>query len=138
MHLVSSSFLLMTYLMMSHEQQIYLQMTPCKLFISISSHEDYLKPQDDLNRLVEWSQKWQVGFNEAKCNVLHLGSTNPYCYEYSMRNTSLEAITEEKDLGVTIDRDLKFHMHVSKVVNKVSIILGLVRATFTCIDVIHH
>ena len=35
-----------------------------------------------------------MGFNEAKCNVLHLDSTNP-CYAYSMRNTSLEALTEE-------------------------------------------
>ena len=104
-----------------------------KLFQGISSHEDCLQLQDQLNRLVDWSQKWQMGFNEAKCNVLHLGSTNP-CYEYSMRNTSLEAITEEKDLGVTIDRDLKFHMHVYKAMNKASRMLGLVRATFTCID----
>jgi len=36
-----------------------------------------------------------MGFNEVKCNVLYLASTNPY-YEYSIRNTSLEAIIEEK------------------------------------------
>ena len=104
-----------------------------KLFHGISSPDDCLQLQGDLNRLVEWSQKWQMGFNETKCNVLHLGSTNQ-CYEYSMKNTSLEAITEEKDLGVIIDRDLKFHRHVSKAVNKASRMLGLVRATFTCID----
>jgi len=69
-----------------------------------------------------------MGFNEAKCNVLYLGSTSP-CYEYSMRNTSLETITE-KDFSVTIDRDLKFHMHVSKA----SRLLGFVRETFTCIN----
>jgi len=51
-----------------------------------------------------------------------------------MRNTSLEAITKEKDLGITIDQDLKFHIHVSKAVNKASRMLGLVRATFICID----
>ena len=82
---------------------------------------------------MDWSQKCQMGFNEAKCNVLHLCSTNP-CYEYSMRNTSLEAITEEKDLGVTIDRDLKFLMHVLKAVSLASRMLELVRPTFTCID----
>jgi len=103
-----------------------------KLFHGISSHEDCLQLQDDLNRLVDWRLKWQMGFNEPKCSVLHLGSTNP-CYEFCMRNTSLEAITEE-DLGVTIDRELKFHIHVNKAVNKASIMLGLVRATFTCID----
>ena len=46
-----------------------------------------------------------------------------------MRNTSLVAITEEKDLDVTIDLNLKFHMHMSKAANKASRILG-----FTCID----
>ena len=102
-----------------------------KLFQSIGSHEDCLQLYDNINRLVDWSQKWQIGFNEIKCSVLHRGSTNP-CYEYSMINTSLEAITDEKNLGVTIDRDLKFHMHVSKAVNKASIMLGLIRATFTC------
>ena len=45
-----------------------------------------------------------------------------------------EAITEEKDLGVTIDWDLILHIHVSKTVNKASRMIGLVRATFTCID----
>jgi hypothetical protein len=35
-----------------------------------------------------------------------------------MRNTSLEAVIEEKNLGVTIHQDLKFHLHVSKVVKK--------------------
>ena len=59
---------------------------------------------------------------------------NKLCYEYNMRNTSLEAIIETKDLGVTIDRDLKFHMHVSKWVNEGSRMLGLVKATLTCID----
>jgi len=78
-----------------------------KLFRGISSYGDCLQFQDYLNRLLDWSQKWQMGFNEPKCNVFHLSSTNP-CYEYPMRNTSLEAITE-KDLGVTIKRDLKFH-----------------------------
>jgi len=89
----------------------------------------YLQLQDDLNGR-------SMGFNEVKCNVLHLGSTNP-CYEYSMRNPSLEPITEKKDSGVTIDQDLKFHMHLSKA----SRMLGLVRATFACINTpqaIHH
>jgi len=81
-----------------------------KLFQGIRSHENCLQLQDDLNRLVDWSQKRQM-----RPNVLHLGPTNPR-YEYSMRNTSLEAITEEK--GVTIDRDMKFHKHVSKAVKK--------------------
>jgi len=104
---------------MSHVLQRYLQVTPSSAFQGIRSHEDCLQLQDDLNRLVDWSQKWQMKFIEAKCNVLHLCPTNP-CYEYSMGNTSLEAIKGQKDLGDTIDLDLKFHVHVSKAVNNAS------------------
>ena len=65
--------------------------------------------------------------------ILHLGTANP-SWEYHMNGTTLEATSDEKDLGVTVDRDLKFHLHVSKAVNKASRMLGLVRATFTCLD----
>ncbi|KAK2141266.1 hypothetical protein LSH36_1131g00009 [Paralvinella palmiformis] len=70
--------------------------------------------------------------NIIKTSVL--GSTNP-CYEYCIINTILEAIIDEKDLGVTIDRHLNFHVHISKAVNKPS--RKLFRATFTCIDKIY-
>ena len=104
-----------------------------KLFHCINSQEDRVRLQDDLNRLVEWSRKWQMSFNASKCKVLHIGPSNPG-YEYNMSSTALEPTTDEKDLGVTIDQDLKFHLHVSKAVNKASRMLGLVRATFTCLD----
>ena len=58
-----------------------------------------------------------MGFNESKCKVLHLGTANP-SWEYHMNGTTLEVTSDEKDLGVTVDRDLKFHLHVSKAVNK--------------------
>ena len=101
-----------------------------KLFQSMCSPEDQVRIQEDQNRLVEWSQRWQMGFNESKCKVLHLGKENP-SWEYHMNGTTLEATSDERDIGVTVDRDLKFHLHVSKAVNKASMMLGLVRATFT-------
>ena len=36
--------------------------------------------QEDLDRLVEWADKWQMEFNVSKCKVMHV--TNPrqsYC-----------------------------------------------------------
>ena len=47
---------------------------------------------------------------------------------------SLEALKEEKDIGLTIDQYLRFHRHVSKAVNKGSRMFVLVRVSFTCID----
>ena len=51
-------------------------------------------------------------FNIEMCKVLHLCSNNPN-HQYTMPMSgwevhTLEVITEEKDLGVTIDNQLKF------------------------------
>ena len=104
-----------------------------KLFRALRSSEDKVKLQQDLDSLMEWSQKWQLGFNESKCKVLHLGSANERM-KYQMGASTLETTTNEKDLGVIIDEQLKFHQHVTTAVNKASRMLGLVRATFTCLD----
>ena len=32
--------------------------------------------QEDLNRLVQRSEKWQMLFNQSKCKCLHIGQTN--------------------------------------------------------------
>ena len=46
----------------------------------------------------------------------------------------MESTPDEKDWGVVIDEELKFHLHVSQAVKKASQMLGLVHATFTCLD----
>ena len=48
-----------------------------KIFHSMLSRDDHHQIQADLDLLVKWSEEWQLGFNEGKCKVLHLGSNNP-------------------------------------------------------------
>ena len=79
-----------------------------KLFHAIRTPEDREKLQQDLDHLMEWSQKWQLGFNEAKCKVLHLGSSNKGL-DYQMGTTTLQTTTAEKDLGVFIARGVYSH-----------------------------
>jgi hypothetical protein len=104
-----------------------------KLFRALSSSEDEVILQQDLDSLMAWSQKWQLGFNRSKCEVLHLGRVN-HRLDYQMGDSMLNTTSCVKDLGVFIDEDLKFHQHVAMAVNKASRMLGLVRATFTCLD----
>ena len=104
-----------------------------KLFQAVRTKADITQLQNDLNNLVEWSRKWQLGFNEAKCKVIHLGSSNTR-HNYEMNTVPLATTTQEKDLGVIVDEELKFHPHVTQAVKKASRMLGLVRATFTCLD----
>jgi len=42
--------------------------------------------------------------------------------------------TTEKDLGITINSNLKYHDHIIQAVNKSSRILDHVKKTFTCLD----
>ena len=94
-----------------------------KIFHSMLSRDDHHQIQADLDLLAKWSEEWQLGFNEGKCKVLHLGSNNPKL-DYNMHEVVLATDTSEKDLGVTIDGELKFHSHIANAVNKASRMLG--------------
>lgn len=43
-----------------------------KLFRKSSSEQDHKELQEDLNRLVRWSEDWQLAFNEGKCKVIKI------------------------------------------------------------------
>ncbi len=89
--------------------------------------------QEDLNKLHQWSVKCQLKFNAKKCKVMHLGSRNSKA-DYMMDGTTLESVKEEKDLGVLIDEELKFHKHVSAAILKANQTLGIVKRTFVTLD----
>ena len=78
-----------------------------KVYRNIKTHIDREALQSDLSRLEDWSRKWQLRFNADKCKVLHIGRDNEH-YEYYMdRDTKIGVTTNERDLGVQIDPDLK-------------------------------
>ena len=89
--------------------------------------------QEDLDNLQNWAITWKMKFNADKCKVLHLGNQNPR-YEYRMCDTCLEAVIEEKDLGVIVDEKLKFDTHTVTQANKANRVLGLIRRTFDNLD----
>ena len=63
--------------------------------------------QSDLNDLRNWSEYWQLPFNESKCKAIHFGFHNPKI-EYKLNDHTLEVVHEEKDLGIFIDDTLDF------------------------------
>ncbi len=46
------------------------------------------KLQDDIDKLVKWSEKWQMLFNFGKCKCLHIGPGNT-SMNYEMGGTIL-------------------------------------------------
>ena len=96
-----------------------------KVYSSVSTHQDSISLQNDLDRLVEWSNIWQMNFNASKCKVIHFGSSNRKC-NYSIAGTVLDHVNVEKDLGVTISDNLKASNHVDEAVLKANRILGMI------------
>ena len=46
------------------------------MFRKFQSDADRQHLQDDLNKLMEWSEKWQMLFKFGKCKCLHAGHGN--------------------------------------------------------------
>ena len=106
-----------------------------KLFRKVNLRENIntSKLQTDVDSLSTWSTKWQLPFNTGKCKVLHLGNTNPN-QRYKMNGQKLEPIKEEKDLGVLMDSELKFHKQTAAAVKKANSRLGLIKKSFSLLD----
>lgn len=90
--------------------------------------------QEDLTKLQDWSDTMQMKLHPDKCHVLHLGHSNPR-KKYHLRMDSegshkLDAVTSEKDLGVTINIQLKFSDHIENSVKKANRVLGCLARTF--------
>ena len=108
-----------------------------KLFSRIhrkDSAQDISSMHQDINSLASWSNKWQMPFNISKCKFLHLGRSAPD-HTYQLCNQTIEQVTEEKDLGVIIDNQMKYHQHVSFATSKAMRMVGFVRKTFCSIPI---
>ena len=104
-----------------------------KVFGSINNTDDSSKLQDDLNKLVNWSQDWQMKFNVDKCKVMHLGRKNLHS-TYSMNGSVFDSIKEEKDLGIHVSEDLKWSTQCQHAYTKANRVLGMIHRTIISRD----
>ena len=86
--------------------------------------------QSDLNKLGEWSEKWQMPFNVDKCKVMHIGYRNQNV-QYSLLGRKIESTDQEKDLGVLVSSDLKFSKQCIEVEKKAQKLLGYIKRQFS-------
>ena len=101
-----------------------------KVGINANNETAVKQLQEDLNRIGEWSQKWQMPFNLDKCKVMHVGQRNENA-KYELLGKQLEVCNEEKDLGVIITNDLKPSKQCIEAEKKAQKILGYIKRQFT-------
>ena len=89
-----------------------------KVFRKVTNYTDKQSLQDDLDKLVKWSKKWQMLFNFGKCKCIHIGHGN-MDKEY------------QKDLGVIFSANMKVSEQCGIAASKGNQILGLIRRTIT-------
>src|SRR6267154_3549822 len=68
-------------------------------------------------------------FNVDKCKVMHFGANNSK-ETYSINNTVLKEVEDEKDLGVIVQNNLKVSEQCLKVVKTANRALGMISRTF--------
>ena len=103
-----------------------------KAFRQISSENDKLILQNDIDNLVKWADTWLLKFHPNKCVSMSLGAK--VYNEYYMGDHKLDISHCEKDLGILIDDKLNFEKHVTQSVNKANRIMAIARKTFDYMD----
>ena len=81
--------------------------------------------QDNIDRLVQTGRAWGLEMNENKCFCMRFGPTRSVpshlsLSPYKIFNNAIKFVHSHSDLGVTIDKDLKFHSHIRRVVGVAS------------------
>ena len=98
------------------------------MYRQIDSPQDHVILQDDLNKLVDWSNTWQMKFNVDKCVVMNFGTSRTKTkYEYKMNNQTLETVIHNPYLGVELTDNLKYNDHIDTITSKASRVLGFVK-----------
>jgi hypothetical protein len=106
-----------------------------KLIAIIRNSFDQKVLQSDLDKLVEWSVKWKLSFNEDKCKIMNIGCSPLGKTFLSMRTCTgeVKTLTEssvERDLGIMINHKLNWKDQVDHAVQKAQNALGLLKRTF--------
>ena len=78
-------------------------------------------------------QKMAAPIYHKKCVSLHIGYRNTR-HVYKMEGIQLKQVTEEKDLGVTMDQELKF-LHQTAAVKKANCMLAIMKNSFAVLNV---
>ena len=97
-----------------------------KLFRKSKEIGDKQKLHDDIDKLVKWSEKLQIQFIFGKCKCLHAGPGNTGM-NYEMGGTILSKTVKEKDLGVTMNANMKVSEECRIAASKGNQVLGMIR-----------
>ena len=109
-----------------------------KLYLCSGESNDYVSVfQNDISRLVTTSASWDLDMNPSKCAAIRFSrGTNPPVLPgtspYSINGQYLKFVTSHTDLGVTVDKRLKFHSHINQKTNSAVALTNNILGSVLC------
>jgi hypothetical protein len=95
-----------------------------KLYNIYNCEDGMLNLQQSVDKLIYWSNIWQLKVNVDKCHVLSIRNRNkskdsrPNQNIYLLDGVPLNNVSFISDLGVTFDSNLSFKLHISTIITK--------------------
>ena len=81
-----------------------------KVYKVMISEDDGAALQQDLDNLSSWSVASGLAFNDKKCKFQTITrKRKPICTSYEVNGNTIMSCEEERDLGVSLERDLTWH-----------------------------
>lgn len=110
-----------------HNSNYLLYADDLKVYKTITSVEDGVKLQEDLDRLSNYCLLNKLQFNLSKCNsITYTKKIHTFDSTYYLCNTNLSKVTSIRDLGVTLDSKLHLDQHIDKIISKAYQLFGFI------------
>lgn len=100
-----------------------------KIYKEINSVQECILLQKDLSSIASWAETWQMSLNPEKTKVLTIGNCK-INHSYTLNSKVIEKVDHIKDLGVTIQSNLKYTMHCTNVIKKALFVIRTIFTTF--------
>jgi hypothetical protein len=98
-----------------------------KLFFPVSSSQDCLNIQSELDRLVQWCDKNALPLNVRKCKIMSFTrSFSPVRFAYTIGSFTLERVVSFIDLGVILDNRLTLRNYIDAITAKELAMVGFI------------
>lgn len=104
------------------------------LYTTVSTTEDCIQLQNDLDSVSSWCNRWQMRLNSQKCELLCISNKRvPPKFDYVISGSQLNWRTSIRYLGVHISSTLSWNDHCSAIAAKATRVLNFLRrAMFGC------
>jgi len=114
---------------------VYVFEDDAKFARHINESEDCHELQEAIDLLNKWSSQWLLKLNVKKCHIVSFGRNVDKSHKYKIVDENnqvmeLERQDKVKDLGVWFDDRLTFREHINEKINKVYMMLGVIKRNF--------